>query len=259
MRVQPLDENLFLFQFPHQKDRQRVLDDGPWSYENNTLICDVVPPGTRPEDVPLEAISFWVRIHGLPAIYASTDFITRVGNYVGSFLAIDPNNFGGSWRSYQRIRVRLDLSVPLKRRLKIFRKDGSTQWISFKYERLGTFCFCCGVLGHSDKFCKRVYEEGLEPESFPYGAWMRAESRRQAKPVGARWLLADLARDTVVSSVPPPPVPTVNVTEEEEKGALHGDLKRRREDNEESNDLVMAEHVSTTSPAGLAGQIRPSQ
>ena len=31
--------NLFLFQFCHEMDMRRVLDDGPWTFEYNLLIC----------------------------------------------------------------------------------------------------------------------------------------------------------------------------------------------------------------------------
>ncbi|XP_019183931.1 PREDICTED: uncharacterized protein LOC109178832 [Ipomoea nil] len=177
MRVLPIADNLFLFQFPHLKDLQRVIGDGPWSFKNHMLVCGKVLIGVRPEDVVLNDVSFGVQIHDLPKIYASLAFITCIGDYVGTFLAVDLNNFGGSWRSFFRIIVRLDVNAPLKRRMKLCRKDDTVQWVSFKYERLGTFCFYCGVLGHSDKFCKKVYEEGAEPDAFPYGAWMRAGAR----------------------------------------------------------------------------------
>ncbi|XP_019189995.1 PREDICTED: uncharacterized protein At4g02000-like [Ipomoea nil] len=189
MHVESLADDMFLFQFPHPKDLQRVLDDGPWTFENSMLVCETVPINTRPEDVNLDSVLFWVQIHGLPAVYASIDFLMRIGNYVGTFIAVDPLNFGGSWRSFIRIKVHMNVATPLKRRMKLFRKDGTSQWVSFRYERLGTFCFCCGVLGHSDKFCKRVYEEGILPEALPFGSWMRAGPRRQAKPIGAKWLL----------------------------------------------------------------------
>ncbi|XP_019161976.1 PREDICTED: uncharacterized protein LOC109158517 [Ipomoea nil] len=202
MHVVPLTDELFLFQFPHQRDLQRVVDEGPWTFENNMLICEVVPPGSRPEEIKLEAISFWIQVHGLPAVYASTAFLTQIGNYIGTFITTDPLNFGGAWRSFMRIRVRLDVAAPLKRRMKILRKDGTVQWINFRYERLSTFCFCCGVLGHSDKFCRRVYEEGIELDEFPFGTWMRASSRRQVKPVGAKWLLGSSTQPIVPSNIP---------------------------------------------------------
>lgn len=39
VRILPLDDNHFIFQFPHVRDMNRVLNEGPWSFENQTLVC----------------------------------------------------------------------------------------------------------------------------------------------------------------------------------------------------------------------------
>ncbi|XP_019150072.1 PREDICTED: uncharacterized protein At4g02000-like [Ipomoea nil] len=257
-----LTEDLFLFQFPHPKDRQRVLDDGPWSFENHILVCENVPPEMRPEDVQLDSITFWVQIHGLPAVYVTSDFIAKIGNYVGSFVAIDPGNFGGSLKSFHRIRVKLMIASPLKRRMKLLRKDGTIQWITFRYERLSIFCLCCGLLGHTDKFCSKVYEEGIQPEAFPFGSWMRAGQRRQPKPVGAKWLLPSLPQQPEPHT-PPGPSPLELVAMEENVG-LQGELKRRREEDETTSDVrgedvMMTETSKNLTEAGLDSQARPAK
>lgn len=60
--------------------------------------------------------------------------------------------------------------------------------ITFKYENVTTFCFSCGVLGNSKKFCSHLLEK-IEYEIVkPYRAWMRAPFRRQTKLIGAKWL-----------------------------------------------------------------------
>ncbi|XP_019192833.1 PREDICTED: uncharacterized protein LOC109187167 [Ipomoea nil] len=264
MQVLALTDELFLFQFPHPKDLNRVLEDGPWTFENSLLICETVPPETRPEDVKLDTVCFWAQIHGLPSVFATKEFLAKIGDYLGSFITVDPGNFGGSWRSYFRIRVRMDINAPLKRRMKLLRKDGSSQWVSFRYERLGTFCFCCRVLGHVDKFCKRVYEEGTTPEEFPFGPWMRAGPRRQVRPVVAKWLLSSQATLMTPSNVPaagPTPRATVSL---EENGGIQGELKRRREDsgssgNDREDDVTMLESVNILPKAGLEGQARLDQ
>ncbi|XP_019162222.1 PREDICTED: uncharacterized protein LOC109158785 [Ipomoea nil] len=258
MRILPIEENLFLFQFPHLKDMQRVIDDGPWTFENHTLALDKVPIGANPADITLEFVDFWIQVHDLPIVFASADFIPRIGNHIGTFKATDPHNFGGTWRSFFRIRVQVDIRQPLKRRMRLFRRDGSAHWVNFKYERLGTFGFCCGVLGHSEKFCKKAYDEGLEPDIYPYGAWMRVGARRQVRPIGAKWLLQDLP-----SAASPAPTQNSGSTIQEVEAVepstgLHGDLKRRREGNAEE-DVIMVDHSKNAGSAILAAQARPLQ
>ncbi|XP_019178306.1 PREDICTED: uncharacterized protein LOC109173521 [Ipomoea nil] len=259
-----LADDLFLFQFPHPRDMQRVIDDGPWSFDNQLLVCEQVPLGIRPEDVTLNSVSFWVQLHGLPAMYASSEFIQKIGDYIGSFIALDPLNFGGNWRSFYRIRVRLDVLNPLKRRMKLLRRDGETQWITFRYEKLGTFCYCCGHLGHSDKFCKIAYEQGILPDAFPFGAWLRAGPRRQVKPVGARWLLSTAANPVASNATNEFGVSPGALLAMEENLAVHGDLKRRREDGGpgdgmNAEDVKMTETSRISEKAGLVDQARPEQ
>ncbi|XP_019199062.1 PREDICTED: uncharacterized protein LOC109192810 [Ipomoea nil] len=224
-----LVDDLFLFQFPHSKDLQRVIEDGPWSFDNQLLVCDQVPVGTRPEDVALDSIPFWVQVHGLPAMYASPDFVAKIGDYVGSFIAADPFNFGGAWRSFYRIRVRMSVSAPLKRRMKLLHRDG-----------------------------------GILPDAFPFGAWMRAGPRRQVKPVGARWLLSPTSQSSAGPITPDAGPPPATLVAMEESGRLHGDLKRRREevvrmDGLHEEDVQMAESPKNLEKASLVDQARPVQ
>lgn len=183
-----------------------------------------------------------MHIHDIPSLYAHADFIEKIGNYVGNFIKADPNNFGGTWRSYFRIRVTLSLKDPLKRKMKIRMRDGTAHWVSFKYERMNIFCFCCGMLGHSDAFCRKAYEEGIEPKDNPYGSWMRAGTKRQTKPVGAKWLLADLPSQPVfVPSTSAPPL--TDPIRSEDAIVVHVDLKTRREEKGVV-DQVLAEDVT---------------
>lgn len=60
--------------------------------------------------------------------------------------------------------------------------------ITFKYENVPMFCFICGLLGHSEKFCSQLFEKQESEIVKLYGPWMRAPFRRQNKQIGANWL-----------------------------------------------------------------------
>lgn len=68
-----------------------------------------------------------------------------------------------------RIRVTIDLSKPLKRRMKVKKSGSVWVWITFKYENVPTFCFICGLLGHSEKFCNKLFDTPEEDIVKPYG------------------------------------------------------------------------------------------
>ena len=76
------------------------------------------------------------------------------------------------------IRVTVDLSTPLKRRMRLRKSAEESSWISFKYENVPVFCFICGLIGHSENFCPKHFELLEEEIVKPCGEWMRAPFRR---------------------------------------------------------------------------------
>ena len=67
----------------------------------------------------------------------------------------DTNNNASMWMKYMRIRVSIDVCLPLIRYKNIKKKDGSQGRVTFKYERLTIFCFLCCLVGHSKRYCPK--------------------------------------------------------------------------------------------------------
>lgn len=55
-------------------------------------------------------------------------------------------------------------------------------WVNFKYESIPTFCFICGMIGHGERFCEKVFDTDIDKIEKPYGPWLRAESRKKRIP-----------------------------------------------------------------------------
>lgn len=72
--------------------------------------------------------------------------------------------------------------------MKLKKNDEQWSWVNFKYEGAPTFCFLCGLIGHSDKFCKQLFETPEELITKSFGPWMRAEPRRKNHTIGTKWL-----------------------------------------------------------------------
>lgn len=186
--IKEVDINLYLFQFYHVVDIKRVIEGSPWSFNRKALVFTRMKTGDVPRAVSLNKLDLWVQIHELRAGFMTEKVVKEVGNYIENFVASCPSNFKGVWREYLRVRVTMDLSKPLKRRMKIRMTGNDWFWIAFKYENVPTFCFICGLLGHSDKFCSRLFDTSEGEIVRPYGPWMRAPFRRQTSLIGAKWL-----------------------------------------------------------------------
>ncbi|KAL8496990.1 hypothetical protein ACS0TY_020609 [Phlomoides rotata] len=83
-----------------------------------------------------------------------------------------------------RIKVKVDYRKPLRRGSFLELKEGSQVWVDFKYERLSSFCYLCGTLGHMRRECDLAEGEAdlddIPEEKLPFGEWMRASPMKKA-------------------------------------------------------------------------------
>ncbi|XP_060969635.1 uncharacterized protein LOC133036885 [Cannabis sativa] len=155
----------------------------------NSFFFGRLQRGEDPKKVVINSLDMWVQIHGLQTGFKSASVVERFGNFVGTFIKSDPKNFQQVWREYMRVHVPIDITVPLKRRKILQRSmDDPSFWAEFKYEYVPTFCFICGVIGHSEKFCSKLFEVPIENIVKPYGVWMRAQPWRRNNLIGSQWL-----------------------------------------------------------------------
>lgn len=189
VEIHDIGSHRYTFVFYHVLDFQKVVEGGPWSFEQSPLICHKLEPMEDANVVPLNKMEIWVQVHDMPTGMLSENVLQAIGNQVGTFVKLDEGNSSGMWRQYVRIRVSLDITKPLKRRMKIKRENGTFSWINFKYERLSTFCFVCGLIGHSDRDCAIVYDNPAKVIERAYGVWLRAPSKNaQSQKLGSKWL-----------------------------------------------------------------------
>ncbi|MBA0698767.1 hypothetical protein Goari_000459 [Gossypium aridum] len=136
--------------------------------------------------IPLIYSPSWVQIHDVPIGFVSENLAIQMGNFIGEFMEYDGSNMGKEGRNFMRIRVRLDIRRPLKRKKQI-KCHGKCSYVRFRYERLSLFCFFCGRLGHSDSFCEARMELGMEAKEMGWDLSLRAQSRR-AQTMTSVWL-----------------------------------------------------------------------
>ncbi|XP_074327332.1 uncharacterized protein LOC141665252 [Apium graveolens] len=185
--IKEIEMGFYLFQFYHREDLQWVLNGGPWSFDNAILVVDVIPSGEEPLKVPLWHLNFWIQIHDLPTGFMFEAVGKQLGNFFGEFLLYDDKNNTSIWRECMRIKVCLDVRKPLKRKKKITRKNGSEFVVSCKYERLGEFCFSCGLISHTERFCRRYLDKRVDGPK-EWGSWLRAPPRRGLSQARSKWL-----------------------------------------------------------------------
>ncbi|KAL8470718.1 hypothetical protein ACS0TY_033330 [Phlomoides rotata] len=178
----------YMFQFFHPLDVKRVIDGSPWVLGNHLLVVHQLVTGELPLTVPLNHLAFWMQVYGLHVGYFSENIGRILGDFVGRFLEYDVSNSNAVWREYMRIRVEIDVLLPLKRCKKIKLGTGAAILVNFKYEKLFSFCFICGRLGHTESFCDVLFNSEDGNVKREWGTFLRAPDKRSSAMQGDRWL-----------------------------------------------------------------------
>lgn len=79
-----------MFQFYHELDYLRVLNEGPWALDQHLLVLEALEFGKIPQEVPLFHVSFWVQAHDISNGFMSENVAREIGNFVGRFIEADP-------------------------------------------------------------------------------------------------------------------------------------------------------------------------
>lgn len=181
-------DNTFIFEFYHVVDRDRIVEGGPWSFDNCMLVWHEWPIGVRPDAVKLNLCPIWVQVYDVPPGSMSEKIGKEIGRFLGGFMEYDKNNNSSYRRQYMRLRVTIDVRKPLKRYKKILYGENKFTYLNFKYERLGNFCYICGLLGHTEKFCEKRFRVPAAEIVTEWGAWLKAPIQRTGEYTAARFL-----------------------------------------------------------------------
>uniref|UniRef100_A0A803PV21 Reverse transcriptase n=1 Tax=Cannabis sativa TaxID=3483 RepID=A0A803PV21_CANSA len=155
--IKELDTNRYLFQFYHEIDIQAVIDGSPWTFNRIQLVFHRLKRGEDPRLIRLHKLDMWIQLHDLKYGFMSDWVVKHVGNYIGTHK-------------------------------KLIKPNGDWIWTTFKYEHAPMFCFICGLIGHSEIFCPKRFEEHFDDSIRMYGEWMKAPTRKKNYLIGAQWL-----------------------------------------------------------------------
>lgn len=173
-----LGSKLMSFQFNSSRDLKRVMDMEPWHFNKHVLVLKQRTDEIQPSAMKFNTIPFWIRIYDLPKIRRTELTLRQIGSRFGEVLEVDSSTLSGITRSV-RVKVMINLEKPIKRGTKIQIGKADPCWLPAAYERLPSFCYWCGLLGHTHKDCLKyqdMEDEGnVVPEAeLPYGESLRA-------------------------------------------------------------------------------------
>ena len=152
VEVSVMDKNVFMFSFNHEVDMRRVWDRRPWSFKGDHVILKKYDPDLSFNEVDFSFSDYWIQILGLPLNRQHDSSLQKIETIIGSFVETDLSGSGGGGGChFVRVRVGFEINRPLPTGFPLDQGKLPALWIPFKFERLGNFCYGCGILGHDIK------------------------------------------------------------------------------------------------------------
>ena len=77
VHIKDLSPSLFLFQFFHELDVERVIKGGPWTFNQHLLIMSRLKIGDNPIQMPLFQTEFWIQVYELPVVLCLKRYVWK--------------------------------------------------------------------------------------------------------------------------------------------------------------------------------------
>lgn len=152
-RLNPI---LFSVQFNCLSDWNNAIHQRHWDFQGSALVIQEYDGFTIPESIKLDRIETWSQIYKLPdGVLKNLGIVQNMAKGIGEVQDAQitlPNGFVGQ---FIRVLVKLDVNKKLTHFV-IFTKAGKTEFYQVKYEKLPTFCYFCGMMGHWHEECGSV-------------------------------------------------------------------------------------------------------
>ncbi|KAL8520805.1 hypothetical protein ACS0TY_011379 [Phlomoides rotata] len=162
-------QNVFSFQFRYVTDLHDVLAREPWHFDKHLLVLKELYMGEQPSSAQMHITPFWVRLYDLPMAARTLANISLIAQKCGEVMEVDKTSIDGFFK--------IDLLKPVKRGTNVEFSNNSV-WVPFKYERLPSFCYICGMIGHMKCECDLPTNGSdivtMSENKIPFGEWMRA-------------------------------------------------------------------------------------
>ncbi|TXG49086.1 hypothetical protein EZV62_024961 [Acer yangbiense] len=135
--VEVINGNIFSFTFKNDRDRQHVLNGGPWSFDKALLVLEAPVGKGDIQGMQFNRVVFWIQIHNIPLLCMTSEIGQFLSGMIGEVKEIDIGKTGKCVGKYIRVRVVINVDVPLRRILRVdIMQDGKEIVMMLMYERL---------------------------------------------------------------------------------------------------------------------------
>ncbi|RID75173.1 hypothetical protein BRARA_B02230 [Brassica rapa] len=151
--VSKLSQKSFLIKIPCPITRQRVLAQGMWHIDNQSMFVAKWKPGLQPEIPELSSVPVWLDFHNVPPQFYSEEGLEHIAGTLGHPLFLHPATANMSNLEVARVFTIIDPTKPLPEAVNVRFDSGHIERVEVSSPWLPPTCDHCKEVGHSIKNC----------------------------------------------------------------------------------------------------------
>jgi len=148
-KVRNVRNNILLFVFDNE-EVEKIFDGELWCFDKHLVMIQRYDHSIPVKDLVFDKALLWVLVHDIPIKFLSQDVVEKLCEAIGE-VKRKVSQKEVEWGKVMRIRVWVNVNLPLCYGRVFTRKNGVKGWVSFKYECPPNMCYWCGCLNHFDK------------------------------------------------------------------------------------------------------------
>lgn len=142
-----------LIRIPCPSTRQRVLRQGVWHIEGQTMFVAKWEPGLKPSMPELTQVPVWLEFKGVPLQFFNEEGLEHVAGALGHPLYLHPSTADLSNVEVAKVFTIINPSIPLPEMMNVQFESGETHRVEVLCPWLPPTCSHCNEIGHSIRRC----------------------------------------------------------------------------------------------------------
>ncbi|KAK2649227.1 hypothetical protein Ddye_016716 [Dipteronia dyeriana] len=135
-------------------DKEKIIVGGLWSFDDSLIVIKEPEGKGDMHRMCFDRTEFWVQIHNAPLMCMTRDIWRFLRSNFSDVVDVDGSDSGSFPSNFLRVWVVIEIEKPLRRCLRVdVLGDGVELIVLLKYERLPSFCFRYGLIGHTIREC----------------------------------------------------------------------------------------------------------
>ena len=151
--VSKLEGFAFLFRIPNAATRHRVITQGLWQIEGQTMFVDKWEPGVIPAKPELTSAPIWLELRNVPFQFFNEDGLERIAGLVGHPKFLHPATANKTNLEVAKVFTVIDPRKPLPEAVNVQFDSGDISRVLLSSPWMPPVCGFCKEVGHVTKRC----------------------------------------------------------------------------------------------------------